>query len=525
MTTEITDVLEQDRYKIGKEIGRGTWGKVYSAKDSFTGDEVAIKVLEPTETAREQMAHRNLDEIKAMQNESRRLAACSHVVPGFLEKDNNDKPFIVMPKYERFLSDVLRDNDGRVCLNKGLDLDQIVYYLSDVAKGLSELHTKLRRAHGDIKPDNIAIDEKGSLLINDLGTSTCASFDKWAEAPRDNMGFVYTRAPECFEQESHPSRQSDIYSFFSFAYRLFTGKYPFEDEINELAKEGVSPSGFFSHLDKTKTNKVLEKKIRNVPRKFRKLMKKCASFYEYSRIEDGEKLVGELEKIVNSMNVWKTIKEESRKWSIRLGIPGALLSLALYASSVHEPTELTMPKVSIQGPLYLTGGDKKEQVEFVRETLYDLPQPEASLLTSGFDQTAKLATDNRNVAYLLKTYHQARLKFGMARNYYTDPQWEMYVAYANPDEKSHPRVPNEFAVVAKSIEVAMTKSKTSDGRVDLEDVCAIARLGEDKVNEARRASGSFNFRDYVQAKDSQGKYIIPKTEQDFLLQWLAQINQ
>ena len=226
-------VIASNRYNVLNLLGRGCWGAVYLAKDMILEEEVAIKVLEPNEIALKQMAHRNIDFLKAMKKEAGKLTACSHVVPRVLEFDNNEKPFLVMPPYERFLSDKLHDDSSYRCyLGHGMSIDDILRYMRDVAIGLSEIHTKIGRAHGDLKPDNIAIDHVGRALLNDLGTSTCASYGR-SVSPRDNMGFIYTRAPECFKEDSHPDKKSDIWSFGSLLYRMFTGKYILEDEINK----------------------------------------------------------------------------------------------------------------------------------------------------------------------------------------------------------------------------------------------------------------------------------------------------
>ena len=86
----------ESRYKLIEEVGRGTWGRVYRAKDPALGNVVAIKVLEPTETALEQMEHRRITPFSAIANETL-FEACSNVVPRNFEIDNNGRPFIVMP--------------------------------------------------------------------------------------------------------------------------------------------------------------------------------------------------------------------------------------------------------------------------------------------------------------------------------------------------------------------------------------------------------------------------------------------
>ena len=106
----------------------------------------------------------------------------------------------------------------------------------------------------------------------------------------------------------------------------------------------------------------------------------------------------------------------------------------------------------------------------------------------------------------------------------TDAQHKMYIEYTTPRERSLSTHPHHLNPVKTAIEVAIQKSKTPDGRVDLEDACAIARVGLETINKAKHASNSRDFADYIEAKDDEGKYIIPEKEQHFIKGWLAHIN-
>ena len=68
------------------------------------------------------MKHRNLTPLKAMAKEAG-LAACANIVPRSLELDSNGRPFIVMPYYDRFLSDDLTPGKK-----------QAISYLFEIAK-------------------------------------------------------------------------------------------------------------------------------------------------------------------------------------------------------------------------------------------------------------------------------------------------------------------------------------------------------------------------------------------------------
>ena len=65
----MTKIINHPRYDLGEIIGQGTWGNVYDATDTATGENVALKALNPTPLAREQMKQRHLTPFEAMRKE------------------------------------------------------------------------------------------------------------------------------------------------------------------------------------------------------------------------------------------------------------------------------------------------------------------------------------------------------------------------------------------------------------------------------------------------------------------------
>ncbi len=528
-------IIDSDQYKLTGSLGRGTWGRVYAAEDIVTGQkDLAIKILDPTPLAKEQMGHRNLDKTKVVLNESRRFAACSNVVPGNIDIDENGLPFIVMPRYDKFLSDVLNDEGERKYLGKGLDLKKVNFYLEGIARGLSEVHNKIGRAHSDIKPDNVALDNKdGRPLINDLGTSTCASLTGASVSPRDNMGFVHTRDPKCFRQGSHPTGESDTYAFFAIAYRMLSkdGKYPFEGEL-------MQDPEFFKNTKEKDYKLILKKKLKQVPREYRKMLEHCGDIHQWFRPHNAEYLVSSLEEITTGQDTWGVLKDRAKKVLLPTAIGSAILGGVLYLSQVYEPRDIKIPDININGAISLE--DKSERnIVFDKEdpNFLDLPKPDKSgpMLDMDFqDRIAKYTSRNRYVVALLDSYNSAIVRGGVFnrpdgiddnRGYFTGEQFKIFqasirgsqgpmgVGYAG--EIHH-------KVVANAIEYALSESVRPDGKVDLEDTLAIALEGSTKVNMAKRASNSFDFRKYIKAKDEQGKYIISENNQDFIKRWLIQ---
>ncbi len=513
-------VIDSERYTLGRVLGKGTWGKVYEAEDSLTGKQVAVKVLDPNDLAREQMQHRELSEMRVAVNEDRKLMACSNVVPGVVEVDRKGRPYIVMPRYRRFMSDLLNDNGNRSFLGNGFNLEQILKFSEGIANGISEMHSKLRRAHGDIKPDNLAVSEKGDVLVNDLGSSTCASLSR-RSSPRDNVGFLYTRAPECFRADGHPGEKSDVWAFGSLMYRMFTGKYILEEELSSAE----SPAAFMTELKEDDYDDLVKRKLKKVPRKFRKFLGRCLSYSPYPRFYTGEEMKQGLERVVENLNGWKVLKSHSKKLGLGLGVPMVVAGLLAYAAVTHEPQELTIPQTNIQGPLYIPRDPDEKVIEFAREDVKDLPPVARGYLLNPDETSIKRPTDNRVAACLLKSYLQTAIAIGaLYADIYTEEQAALYsLSNYQKGNIGHGTVDNpRFEIPARSIEFGLEKAVRPDGKVDLEDALVIARIGLDKWNKARRTANSSEFRDYITAKNSEGKYIIPEKEQRFVNQWLAQ---
>jgi len=523
METQEKPNFKHKRYILNKQVGQGAWGKVYSAEDTLVGDKnIAIKLLSPSETAKAQMVHRDMGAYQAMKNEAIKLSSLKNVVSRQFEVDENGNPFIIMPFYGKFLSDELGEKEScRRHFNNGLNLEEILHFSKDISKGLAELHCTpgIERAYGDLKPDNLAM-ESGKVMLNDLGSATTCVLEKRANSPRDNIGCLYTRAPECFNENAHPDSRSDVWAMGSLMYRMFTGEYLFEKELNN----SENPKSFIEKLDKKEGKKLIEKKLKNVPRKFRSLVKKCTDINPNKRYSDGAELLEGLNNVEESLDSWKTFRNYAKKcalWSLPLlGTAGII-----HSAMTYEPKKLTMPNNTNPVLLYKIGEEPKGNIQFEFERIVDLPEVYESSAFQGLEKLAKQnSNNNRVVAYLLKTHAQTALAGGtFSGSTPNEYQANVYFVTAPKGMGVSPENPkyNPWPAVGKSIEVALGQSKTDDGKVDLEDVCAIARLGAPKVMEAKRISKSNDWGVYRNAKYSNGKEVIPKNEVRFIDKWLS----
>ena len=501
---ENTDAIDSDTFTpTNKRLGCGCWGSVDVYKDTG-GQDWAIKRFSPNDVARKQMEGRGWNREDVMRKESIPLdAAHCHVVPRIIERDKRGEMYVAMPVY----------GDGPLSEKKNcMGLRDSLVVAKDVAKALNYVHNqeevdssgfKKRKAHGDVKPSNILM-KKGRAFLNDFGSSTCISIGGNG-GKRGAHGDKNYRAPECFSEDANPSVRADVWSLGSVLYEM-------------IAREGI----YDGCEDSAKLNKQILRKIRkNTPRKIRKFLKRCLAVDQYKRFRTGSEALGELERTIESFDTKKMIKNHIKKWTLPLGLPVAVVGLCVYGAATYEPQKLEMPQSKIQGMLYPTESSEGDRIEFDAEDIKNLPDV-VSPLVGGLNRNAKLSTDNRVVAYLIKTHSQAAHERGMIADVYSDSQFRTFMAYTNNDERQFGRLGGTpWPIWAKSIEVALTQSKTKNGKVDLEDVMAISRTGADKVSEEKRVSRSLDYEVYKNARDVNGNYILPKKEQKFIGTWLS----
>ncbi|KAG8975619.1 hypothetical protein FRC05_005412 [Tulasnella sp. 425] len=102
--------------------------------------------------------------------------------------------------------------------------------LLEIASGLAYLHEfEPPVVHGDIKPDNILIDDYGSAVINDFGLSRSVGETVSALiSSRRGAGNVRWMAPELLDGSIPKSLEGDVYSFACLAFFILTGLIPFK---------------------------------------------------------------------------------------------------------------------------------------------------------------------------------------------------------------------------------------------------------------------------------------------------------
>ena len=516
------DTIKSDTFTpTGKHLGMGCWGVVDEYKDPV-GQSWAIKRFCPNEVAVKQMAERGWTEEDVMRAEGLPLDASKyHLVPRVVERDRNGKLYVGMPVYDGGVT--LQDKKTQISMGKDkTETRNKLGILRDIANALGYLHERpgeffgIKRenvAHGDVKPSNIFVVD-GHAFLGDLGSSSCISIGGHG-SPRGTHGDVNYRAPECFANDAQPSKQADVWSLGAIAYELDTGKGIYD---------GLSADS----MPRDELQREIRRRIGEASREIRPVLKKCLTVEPSDRFCNGNVALRDLEKRIEGLNGWAVARKHFG-WAGPVAAAAAIMAGLIYAEATYEPRKLSMPTIQMNGSspglLYLnteTGIPRHtaNPVNFDAESITNLHMypPSRGAITAGVDRQSKLCTDNRTVAYLTKAAQWAWLSKEYSLPVITDEQQALYDSQVKGEERERQNSLSGpvYPVVANSLEYAINRSVKPDGKVDLEDTIAIARLGEKTVKMAKLRSCSDRFEAYRFAKYEDGTEVIPRKEREFI---------
>ena len=243
-TFELDLSLQVGKYDVQKLLGKGATGTVYLAKDTFTGNEVALKTIEP-----EVFRDPEFGTVYRSQflNEASLAGKLRH-------------PHIVA-----ILDAVAREDSGYIAmelvtggdLSKHVEPDKLLP-VGDVLQigfkccGALEYAFREGIVHRDIKPANLMIGQGTDVKISDFGA---AYLRKSQVVQTATMGSPYYMSPEQI-QDKQLTYHSDMYSLGVSLYELLTGQKPFTAQTledlyrNIQQREPVPPSSLRSGLPK-----------------------------------------------------------------------------------------------------------------------------------------------------------------------------------------------------------------------------------------------------------------------------------
>ena len=207
--------VEFGDYALLEEIGQGSQGVVYRARQKSLNRIVALKVIALGHWATE-------PHVKRFRREAEAAARLNH--PG------------IVPIYE------VGERDGACYFSMGLveggQLDAMLEREPMSIRSAVELIVKLARTvqyahehnilHRDIKPGNILLDAKGEPHLTDFGLARLVEAESTVTRTREVLGTPSYMAPEQAAGETAKlGKATDVYGLGAVLYQLLTGHPPF----------------------------------------------------------------------------------------------------------------------------------------------------------------------------------------------------------------------------------------------------------------------------------------------------------
>lgn len=214
--------MDFDGYRIVREVRGSSRSHIYLATDSETRESVIIKT--PSIDLQGDPAY--IERFLMEEWVARRINS-AHVL----------KPRVSARK-RNFIYLVTEFIDGQTLAQWMIDhpqpsLETVRGIIDQVAKGLRAFH-RLEMLHQDIRPDNIMIDNTGTVKIIDFGSTSVAGIAEMARpAAHYPLGAAQYAAPEYFLGEEG-SLRSDIYSLGVLTYQMLTGRLPYGSEVPKI---------------------------------------------------------------------------------------------------------------------------------------------------------------------------------------------------------------------------------------------------------------------------------------------------
>jgi serine/threonine protein phosphatase PrpC len=217
---ELKARMQFDGYDIIRDVYISSRSHVYLAMDHETKKKVIIKTPSIEHQDDTQYLERFLMEewIARRINNAHVLKACEQT------------------RKRHFLYTVTEFIEGKTIAqwmldNPKPDIETVRGIVEQIAAGLRAFHRQ-EMLHQDLRPNNIMIDQTGTVKIIDFGSTYVAGIMETTDPLEQQhiLGTAAFTAPEYFLGESGTPR-SDLFSLGVISYQLLSGKLPFGTEV------------------------------------------------------------------------------------------------------------------------------------------------------------------------------------------------------------------------------------------------------------------------------------------------------
>ena len=229
LSDQLEDLTLEDVITNNKELGRGAYGKVFTAE--YLGLSCAAKEIHSL----------LLDGVSPQEKKAIKdgfIRECYHSslirhpnIVQFLgvyyakpSDPRSDLPIMVMELMDTSLTSFIENNQSKIAIDKKLSI------LHDISLGLSYLHARRPAViHRDLSSNNVLLTSHLVAKISDLGMAKMIRADSKQTKSRLTTapGTLHFMPPEALDEED-PSYGTpvDVFSFAAVAVHLFSEKWP-----------------------------------------------------------------------------------------------------------------------------------------------------------------------------------------------------------------------------------------------------------------------------------------------------------
>jgi len=222
LTPRIIGCRTTEAYEKTEQIGAGTYGQVWKARDKILNETVALKRIR-MESEKEGFPITAIREIKILKElNHKNVVKIKEVVIGS-EPDDLNSVYLVFEYMDHDLSGLL-DSQG---FKNNFREDQLKCYMKQLLEGLRYLH-KNNILHRDIKAANLLISNKGILKLADFGLARPISSSEQSKPRYTNKVItLWYRPPELLLGATQYGPAIDIWSAGCILAELLEKKMPF----------------------------------------------------------------------------------------------------------------------------------------------------------------------------------------------------------------------------------------------------------------------------------------------------------
>jgi len=230
--------LQNGKYTILQEIGRGGFGVTFKAMHHYLGQEVVMKTMNER-----LLKHPDFSKFqRQFQDEARRLATCVHPhivrVSDFFEEDN--LPYMVM-EYVR------GETLGAAFVLPGIPLAEAtaIHYIRQIGAALQVIHNN-GLLHRDVKPDNIIL-RQGTQEVVLIDFGIAREFNNGVKQTHTGLVSEGYAPIEQYLTQAPRTAATDVYGLAATLYALLTAQVPIPALLRDR-EQMPSPRELQPHL-------------------------------------------------------------------------------------------------------------------------------------------------------------------------------------------------------------------------------------------------------------------------------------